>query len=341
MCMKTSSVFSIALLCAGIPVQVVAADVAYYGIAKGQQFSQAPAAAVVLLASNAFTFQSFVIGSSTGAVLNATVKPSNTTPLRQLTNDAGSVLWRFEDYADTQSQLDSTYPTGTGFSPATYTITMEGTNDGVRTATLNFWLLPPLLPINYPPTPEITNLLAAQAIDHTDDFTLHWNSLGGGSLTIVQLVVLDASSNLVFATPAPFESGALTGASNSTVIPAYALPPGQSLIGHLTAANPGLPNTNSYAGATGIATLAKDTQFPLATRPAPPAPILELLSADAAEVRLRATQQETNRVYRLAGSTNFQTWLDVAATNPAGAVVEFADPSPAAAQKFYRLRIGP
>jgi hypothetical protein len=339
--MKMASVFSIALLCASIPVQVVAADVAYYGIAKGQQFSQAPEATAMLLASNAFTFQSFVVGSSTGAVLNATVKPSNTTPLRQLTNDASDILWRFEDYADTQAQLDSTYPTGTGFSPATYTMTMEGTNDGVRTATLNFWLLPPILPINYPPTPEITNLLAAQAIDHTDDFALHWNSLGGGPLTIVQLMIVDAASNLVFATPAPFEPGALTGASNSTAIPAYALPPGQSLIGHLTAANPGLPDTNSYSGAMGIATLAKDTQFPLATRPAPPAPLLELLSVEATEVRLRATQLETNRVYRLAGSTNLQTWLDIAATNPAGAAVEFADPSPDASQKFYRLRIGP
>jgi hypothetical protein len=157
----------------------------------------------------------------------------------------------------------------------------------------------------------------------------------------VQLTVLDSASNAVFASPVPFQPGALNGASSSTVFPGYVLPPGAALTAHLTAANPGLPNTNSYAGATGIATLAKDTKFPMVTRPAPVPPSLELLSIAPGQVQLLATQLETNRLYHLQSGTNLITWLDLAATNPASAAVHFSDvPAPGVTRLFYRLRIG-
>jgi hypothetical protein len=152
------SLLSLILAASPLP----AADVAFFGMAKGQQFEQSVGGAPALLASNAFTFQAFVIASTNGVVTNATVKPSNTTPLRQLTSDTNGVLWRFEDYTNTQSQLDAVYPAGSGLSPTTYTFTMETVNDGTRTVTLNFWLLPPVLAISYPPTPQTSNLTAAQ-----------------------------------------------------------------------------------------------------------------------------------------------------------------------------------
>jgi len=44
---------------------------------------------------------------------------------------------------------------------------------------------------------------AYQSIDTSSDFTLRWNSLGGSSLDIVQLLVLDTFSNIVLAKQFP------------------------------------------------------------------------------------------------------------------------------------------
>ncbi|MCX8091598.1 MAG: hypothetical protein N3I86_11840 [Verrucomicrobiae bacterium] len=319
-----------------------AADVTLFGMGKGQQFAQSVGSAPVLLASNAFTFQALVLARTNGVVTNATFKISTSpTVERQLTNTGSGTLWRYEDFANTQSQLDATYPTGNTFSRPTYTFTMHTVNDGTRAVVLDFWIQWPLLAISYPPTPQISNLSAAQQIDHTRDFTLQWNSLGGSPLTLVQLTVLDAASNVVFASPTPFSPGALDGTSTSIVIPAFSLPPGAALTGRLTAANTGLPNTNSYPGATGIATLAKDTQFPMTTRPAPPAPRLRLLAVSGSQVQLLATDLETNRLYHLQRSTNLAAWVNVALTNPPVTAVQFNDvPPPGPAKAYYRLRIG-
>lgn len=61
-------------------------------------------------------------------VTNATVKPSNTTPLRTLTPDTNGVSLRFEERFDSQAALDSVYPTTSGFSAVSYTTTMHTVN---------------------------------------------------------------------------------------------------------------------------------------------------------------------------------------------------------------------
>jgi hypothetical protein len=325
----------VALAAALAPLRGAAADVSFFGIAKAQQFTQSVGGSPVLLSSNAFSFQSFVIASTNGVVTNATVKPSNTTPLRQLTSDTNGVAWRFDEYFSTQTALDAAYP-----GSATYTVTMLTVNDGSPAVALNFYLIPPI-PISPPTTPAIANLAAAQNIDHTADFTLQFNATGSSLTTIVQLTVLDGASNQLYASAAPFQPGALNGASTSAVIPAYALPPGAVLTAHLTAANAGLPNTNNYPGATGVATQAKDTQFPLTTRPAPPSPLLSLSSL-APSVQVLATALEPNRNYHLLYSTNLDLWTELAVTNnPVGTSVEFTDPDGLVERRLYRMRVGP
>ena len=69
-----------------------------------------------------------------------------------------------------------------------------------------------------PPTPQISNLAAAQQIDTATNFSLTWNSQNGNSLDIVQVIILGAASNVVFASPVPFSSNALSGASTSLVM---------------------------------------------------------------------------------------------------------------------------
>jgi len=185
----------------------------------------------------------------------------------------------------------------------------------------------------------LTNLDAAQAIDTTRDFPLTWDSLGGSTLAVVQLTILDSTSNLVFSSPAPFQPGALNGTSTGYVIPAYSLPSGTNLQGHLTIANPGTPNTNSYPGATGIAALAKDTQFPLATRAAPLAPLLSLeVQASQAVVQLSG---ESNRLYNLLVSSNLLNWSSLYTTDCLSTGFTFTDPQPATNDaRFYRAKVG-
>ncbi len=181
---------------------------------------------------------------------------------------------------------------------------------------------------------------AAQQIDNRTNFTLTWNSLNGSSLDVVQLLITDAATNLVFASPVPFSSNALNGTSLSVVIPAYVLPAGSRFSGHLTIGKPGLPNTTSYSGATGLGVLARDTEFPLATLP-PAAPRLDVLSPGVAPVVLGFTG-ESNRNYQLQGSVNLSNWLDLQLTNsPTGSGVFTDNSSGNFIHRFYRIKVLP
>lgn len=328
--MKTSRLILLSF-CLAASLSANGADVSYYGIVKSAQYLQTNDSAPVLLTTNPYAFTAFVVAATNNVVTNATISP----PLHTLVADTNGLSWRFNDAFASQAALDAAYPTSSGLGAANYTMTMYTTNDGVKSGSLSFYLL--IFPLSYPSTPQLTNVTAAQSIDTTRDFTLGWNSLGGSSLAIVQLTVLDAASNLVYASPAPFQAGALNGTSTSTVIPAYSLPPGALLQGHLTIGNPGNPNTNSYAGATGVAALAKDTQFPLSTRPAPASPVLFARGANPFQSLVAG---EANRLYQIQTSTNLVNWTTLFSTNSTTGFFGFTDPEVVTAQRFFRAKIG-
>lgn len=279
----------------------VCADVSYFGVMKSHHYRQTSSTTTTILPTNGYGFNAFVLASGQGLVTNASVKPSNSTPLRWLLPEADNITWRYTEFFNSQSALDSAYPVGTLFSPVNYTVTMYTLNDGVKTSNLRFFFL--LSPISMPPTPRLENYDAAQAIDSTADFTLQWNDLGGSSLDIVQVLVVDGSSNIVFASPAPFSDGALNGASRSITIPANTLPAGAPLEGHIIIARPGNPDT-SYSGATGVAALAKDTGFTIVTKTMRPT-ILYLRNKNS----LLMSWSETG--FKLQQSSDLINWTDV------------------------------
>lgn len=315
---------------------LAAGDVAFYGVVKLHQYEQAPSGGPQLLASNAFAFEAFVVPATNYAVTNATVKPPGATPARVLWAESNGLAFRYEERFDAQPALDAAYPSsGSLFNPSVYALAMQTAHDGAQSGSVSYWL------VTTPPTPEVSNLDQAQAIDTTADFTLQWSLAGGTLLDIVELLVVDARSNFVFASPAPFQPGALNGASTAGLIPANTLPPGADLFGHLVIARPGLPNTNSCPGAIGIAALAKDVAFPLAARPAPAPPRLLVISSNAAPFQLRVLG-ETNRNYHLQATADFGSWQELWATNSPTGCWDFTDPqSAAAARRFYRVRVGP
>jgi hypothetical protein len=316
-----------------------AADVAAYGILKIQQFLQTGDALPATLATSGFAFDAFVIGTSPGAVTNATIKPSNATPLRTLAPLADGLAWRFEERFDFSAALDATYPNGSLFGPVSYALAMNTVNDGSRT--VNLALTTFGIFAGYPPAVQITNFAAAQSIDTTADFVLGWSISGAQSIDLLQVSILDASSNIVFASPAPFAPGALSSSSTSFFIPANSLPPGTNLFGHITLARPlTIPNTNSYPGAIGVSAAVRDTQFSIVTRPAPAPPRVQLISAGNSGVRIDFPA-EANRLYRLQRSFDLRTWLDLPNTNSPGGTIELSDPSSATnTRAYYRVRIG-
>ena len=312
-----------------------ASDVAFFGIIKSQEFIQTNAVATVARPTNGFAFNALVVASSNRVVTNATVKPSNATPLRTLMPSDTNRLdtWLFEERFSTSAALDATYPAGSLLSPVRYTNTFFTVHDGTRVVTLNYSLL---VLVGNPATPQITNFQDCQAVDHTAPFVLGFNSSGNAAIDLVQVIVTDIASNILFSSPAPFSAGALTGASNSVVIPAYKLTPGANLIGHLSFVRPAGLETNAYPGAIGVPAVLRDTEFPLVTRPAPGPPVIEILS-HAPPVEIRYTG-ETNRIYRLQATQDFMVWTNLLVTNLPSA--RFTDTA-ALPHRFYRVSVGP
>jgi hypothetical protein len=331
-CCRVATVLSL-LACS----MVQAGDTSYYGVIKAEQLFQAPGHSPERLPTNAFVFTAFVVPTTNYAITNATVQPPG-KPVRTLETVPGGAALQFIEQFNTQEALDTTYPSSGGlFNPSIYTFVISATNDGIRTAKCSY-----LLSSN-PSVPNLSDLEAAQSIDTTADFTLKWASLGGTSLDVVQLLIIDSASNSIFASPLPFTSNALNGTSVSITIPAYTLPPSMVLTGYLTIGRPGLPNTSDYAGATGVAALAKVTGFSLVTRPAPNPPVLTAIPLGREMLRLQFTT-ETNRHYHLLAVTNFSdfSWDDLLETNPVSDTVTFTDSKLSERpQRFYQIRIGP
>ena len=317
------------------PQPALAADVAVYGILKSQQFFQANAGAPVALASNGFAFKAFVFASGDHLVTNATVKPSNSTPLRQLLGGATQAVWQFEQRFSSQVDLNNVYPSGTILSPIHYTNTMKTVNDGTKTSVLSLAGV-----LGNPPTLQVSNFAAAQSINPAADFTLRWKSAGGQSIDLVQLLVFDSASNTVFASPERLAPGALTGQSNAVVIPAFALPSVASLTARLSDCAPAPCGHELLSRRHGPPALVKDIEFPMATRTMPARPRLEILSANADPFQLRYTG-EPHLTYYLQMTHNFISWTNLFVTNPPTGTGTYIDSTSSLTnRRYYRIELG-
>ncbi len=326
--------FGLSLVVACLPGAAQSADATVYGMVKSQQFVQSGPGVPVAQPTGGFGFNCAVLARSPGAVLSATVDPPGGTPERVLALTANDSALRYEEIFDSAAALEAAYPNG-GLT-SRYLMTFETLNDGVQSADLNFTILG--VPIGVPPVLRVTTFNAIQAVDTTADVEIRWTNSGAQALDQVQVVIVDGLSNVVFQTPAPFATSALTGNSNHVVVPAYTLPAGANLFGHLAIARPGLPNTTAYPGAVGVAAMVRDTAFPLLTRPEPTAPRIEIVSANPARLRITG---ETNRVFRLQASVNLTNWHDLLTTDTATGTINYTDPnSTELPGRAYRAALG-
>jgi hypothetical protein len=121
----------------------------------------------------------------------------------------------------------------------------------------------------YPTTPQVLNWAELQAADPASPVRVRWSPFAGGTAgDEIHFTVFDSNDNEVFYTPEARMPGALTGQSNSVVIPAGTVVAGQTYSAELLFANivSSLPDPEGRL----IAGYFKSLRFQLGTLGPPP-----------------------------------------------------------------------
>jgi hypothetical protein len=251
----------LALVCSGLttrpPSSWAAApgpDALYSVVVKSiQDYLQTdPSGTPVLQGSAPYRFSASVTLAAAGGVLSATVRtPSGSTYSLQ---PEDSLYLGFGSNCVSQAALDA------AFLPGIYTLTLQTAHDGLRTNRLD------LSGDSYPNTPRVSNYSAAQAINPSNDFTLTWDALSGGTTNdYIQVSIRNANGNTVFSSPDYTQPGALNGTHSSLLVPRNLLPPGQTCVCRLGFAKMANRDTTGYPGAPGVAVYYKRTGLSLVT----------------------------------------------------------------------------
>ena len=302
-------------------------DVLLYGCGKQQQFVQTNSAAPTT--TNGFRFESFAELSATYTITGGTVQPSN-GPVQLLATDFYSSGRNFnfrQDFTN-QASLDATFTNGF------YIMALDCVHDGRRVATNS------LTGNTYPSIPHLSNFNAAQSVNSTQSFTLTWDAFAGGTTNDFIQVNVSGNNGDVFSSPQmPGLPGALNGLSNSIVIPAGVLAPGQTYSGEVFFAKLITLNTNAYPGVTSLTYYGRRTDFNLATLVQQPG-----LSQP---VRISPTQFQflingsIGQNYTIESSTTLTNWSTLYVTNAPSSAFSITDSSATNRWNFYRVRVGP
>lgn len=240
-------IVGLAILASGLgslEMSLLAADLEFAVVLKGQEFAQTSANNVALGEWNTwyrtgevqnegeheepvFMFEAFGLETLPGALLSG-----------KITNPGGQAfqLGRGEDQEDPEVglesgaesplALDQLWPDGD------YTFAFTGAVDGT--------LAPVSLSLTgstYPPVPQVTNFVALQSVDATADTTVEWTPMGGSVEDFILIrIVSRADGNegeTIYQSGLPGTPEALDGTATEAVIPANTLEPGQDYQGEV------------------------------------------------------------------------------------------------------------
>jgi hypothetical protein len=267
----------------------------------------------ITLASNRTT-TGITLALPTGGISNLVQNPS------QPEN------WNFGGFRTNEANLETNFPPGN----YTFTVNATASNETV--------VVPFPASLLQPNAPNLINLVAAQAVDSTQPFTLHWDPFPGGAVT--DYILASVMSN--WQSPNVGSAGALDGTATSVTVPAGTLAPGKAYSASLGFSHPILVTNGTEATYVYRATV---TQFQLITRPVTVvAPIVtnadwsggvfafDLLTSSGQTVTVLSTTNPANPV---------ANWPILLTTNSSGPSIHITDPragtNPAL---FYRARNG-
>ena len=248
---RRAGISAVGVLCF-LTHNALAGDAKFYEVMKGAYYAQTSAAQPVLQTTNPFAIYAAVEKFSPIGLTNAALQAPGGATVPLLSNSSGFLL--VAGYAS-QATLNAAYPDGT------YTLTMRTMSDGAKAAPL-------AVVSNGVFSPRVSNWTAAQALNADADFVLQWDLFTNGTTADwIKLSVLDAASNVVFATADPLvsgQTGLLNGTNTSVMIPGGTLLPGRVYSAELLFAKVNV-NTNSYPGVVGVGAYFKSTMFNIQT----------------------------------------------------------------------------
>jgi hypothetical protein len=240
--------FLIILLGLSFPSHLCAADVRFFGFSKGELYVQNGLGQPTLATGSPYEFRAFGLLTVTN-LTSASIKTPNNGGTKPLTNYPG-FLERRELFTSSAS-LNFNNPNGA------YTFTVQGPQSGIKSVSLT------LSSDFYPSVVHIANYAAAQAIDPAADFILRWDK--PVTTEFIQVQVFEGST-LIFQTPdSPASPGALTGESNSALIPKAVLLPGKKYTGQIRAWHRISGDATGIPGALSYAAYVRHTDFSLKT----------------------------------------------------------------------------
>lgn len=204
---------------------IVAQDVDFVVVMKGQEYSQTRADYVSLGefwsqygSEPVLIFESYAVGHTMESLVEASITipggavvpllrdPGEDEDPRELITDTG---------ATSMLSLDYQRPDGA------YTVQLQTQNQGTLQIPLS------LTGSAYPPVPQVINYDALQSVDAGADMTVQWSPMNGDNFDYIVLRVYEEDDQFpAFHSGAPGEPGALDGTATQVVIPAGSLSPG-------------------------------------------------------------------------------------------------------------------
>ena len=191
---------------------VDALDIQLY---KGMLFTQGTNGAPAAATNQPYVFQA-ILGPTLASQVSAVSVLTPVLATEPMLLNA-STNFVFTDATNSQSGLDGAYGAGT------YAVSYTGLDDGPVSVPIS------LSPDDFPPTPVVSNVLAAQAVNATNIFRVAF-APDSNANDYVQLSVLDLTGRPVFQTSPIYYSVGLSATNNGIPIPANTLAQGSNYI---------------------------------------------------------------------------------------------------------------
>ncbi len=228
----------------------------YGGVTKELTYVQTSAAAPTADPTRPATFLGVTTSPTNNPVTSAKLQVPG-GPLLTLTNvfDLGKSFLDMEDYTS-QSQLDTARPNGN------YTLQLTRTTGTPPSTGID------LTGSSYPPTPQIQNYAACQAVDPAANFTIQWNGFAGAGANDglgISIVNPDPLNFWQWVAPDPCVPRELANTATSVTIPAGTLQAGITYNASLTYSRAAYSASNAIPDIDVAAFLIKRVNFTLKT----------------------------------------------------------------------------
>lgn len=304
-----------------------------YSLISGDYYQQTSTGAPALNTNTAYLFLAEASVTSNRNVTNATV----TLPGGSISNLNSFVSGNNYSlvYGTTNlATITNLFPSGN----YVFNVTGPASNTTVTVVMSNTTIMP------MPNSPHVNNYTAAQAVNATNNFTLSWDALSGGTSAdyiSVDIQPLNLDTDL-WRTPVYGVAGALNGTATSAVIPANTLLPGSNYTVNLQFTRINVSSNSAYGTSIDRTAL---TVFNLATIGGSAGSLMLTNATYASGSFSFDVSCTAGQTFTLLSATNpaaaSNAWQSLLTTNPAGSKVHYTD-SRAATNKmlFYRGRNG-